>query len=143
MRTHGFRKWYANQCSRAHIDYPTREYLIGHKLPGQESSYNRMTEEDRLVEYIKAIPLLTVHSENRLQQQIQELQSNRLQNIEEIKHNVMRELKEEYKLISKREWETIKCEMKAIKEHILPEYYEYTGKPIHLDANYSDDPSVN
>ena len=50
----------------------------------------------------------------------------------------MTELKEEYKLISKREWELIKGEMKAIKEHILPEYYDYTGKPIHLDANYSD-----
>ena len=82
MRTHGFRKWYANQCSRAYIDYPTREYLIGHKLPGQESSYNRMTEEDRLVEYIKAIPLLTIHSETRLKQQIKELETERFQNLE-------------------------------------------------------------
>ncbi len=51
MKTHGFRKWYANQCSRSHIDYPIREYLIGHRLPGQDSSYNRMTEEDRLSGY--------------------------------------------------------------------------------------------
>ncbi|MGC2308334.1 MAG: tyrosine-type recombinase/integrase [Nitrososphaeraceae archaeon] len=138
MRTHGFRKWYANQCSRAHIDYPTREYLIGHKPPGQESSYNRMTEEDRVVEYIKAIPLLTIHSETRLKQQIQELKSERFQNSEEIYHKVMTELKQEYKLISKREWEMMKGEMKAIKEDILPEYYNFTGKPIHLDANYSD-----
>lgn len=50
----------------------------------------------------------------------------------------MTELKEEYKLISKTEWETMKIEMKAIKENILPEYYKYTGTPIHLDASYSD-----
>jgi integrase len=69
MRTHGFRKFYANQCSRAHIDYPTREYLIGHKLPGQELSYNRLTEEDRLAEYVKVIPHLTINPTQRLKQE--------------------------------------------------------------------------
>jgi len=98
-----------------------------------------MTEEDRLTEYFKAIPLLTIHSESRLQQQIQDLQSDRHQNIEEIKRKVITELKEENQLIPKREWEKMKAEMKAIKESILPEFYEATGKPIHLDANYSDD----
>jgi integrase len=73
MRTHGFRKWYANQCSRAQVDYPTREYLIGHRLPGQEPSYNRMTEEDRLSEYVKAIPFLTIDPTQRLKQENQEL----------------------------------------------------------------------
>ena len=110
MRTHGFRKWYANQCSRAHIDYPTREYLIGHKLPGQESSYNRMTEEDRLVEYIKAIPLLTIHSETRLKQQIKELQTEHFQNLEDVHKKWLTELKDQYSLIPKREWETMKVE---------------------------------
>jgi hypothetical protein len=73
MMTHGFRKWYANQCSRAHIDYPTREYLIGHRLPGQEPSYNRMTEEDRLAEYVKAIPYLTINPNQRLKDEIQQI----------------------------------------------------------------------
>lgn len=92
-----------------------------------------------LAEYVRAIPLLTIHSESRLEQQIQEIQSNRLQNIEEIKHKVLTELKDKYRLISKSEWELMKGEMKAIKEDILPEYYKSTGKGIHLDANYSDD----
>jgi site-specific recombinase XerD len=78
MRTHGFRKFYANQCSRAHIDYPTREYLIGHRLPGQEPSYNRMTEEDRLNEYVKAIPYLTIfESTEGLQNRVNELEFER------------------------------------------------------------------
>jgi hypothetical protein len=50
----------------------------------------------------------------------------------------MTQLKQEYKLISKTEWEMMMGEMKVIKEEILPEYYEYTGKPIHLDADYSN-----
>lgn len=69
---------------------------------------------------------------------IQQLQSDRLQNVEEIKNKVMTELKEEYKLISKSEWELMKGEMRAIKEDILSEYYKYTCTGIHLDANYSD-----
>lgn len=32
----------------------------------------------------------------------------------------------------------MKGEMIAIKEHILSEYCEHIGIPIHLDANYSD-----
>ena len=104
-----------------------------------DANYIRTTEEDRLTEYVKAIPLLTIHSESRLEQQIQELKSERFQNSEEIYNKVMTELKQEYKLISKREWEMMKGEMKAIKESILPEFYEATGKPIHLDANYLDD----
>lgn len=89
MRTHGFRKFYANQCSRAHIDYPTREYLIGHKLPGQESSYNRLTEEDRLNEYAKAIPYLTIfESKEGLQNRVNELESERSQEIDGLKQRL-------------------------------------------------------
>ena len=97
-----------------------------------------MTEEDRLVEYIKAIPLLTIHSETRLKQQIKELETERFQNLEDVHKKWLTELKDQYSLIPRREWETMKVEMKAIKEDILPEYYKSTGKPIHLDASYTD-----
>ena len=83
MRTHGFRKWHANQCSRAHIDYPTREYLIGHKLPGQEPSYNRMTEEDRLNEFVNAIPLLTIDPSANLKDRVKELEGEQAQRLAE------------------------------------------------------------
>jgi hypothetical protein len=143
MRTHGFRKFFANQCSRAQVDYPTREYLIGHKLPGQESSYNRMTEEDRLVEYMKAVPLLTIHSESRLKQQIHELQTGHLQNIEEVHHKWLQELKDQYSLIPISDWELMKVEMVYIRENIIPAYnrqqtQEQDGTLVHLDADYTD-----
>jgi integrase len=88
MRTHGFRKFYANQCSRAHIDYPTREYLIGHRLPGQEPSYNRMTEEDRLAEYVKAIPFLTIDSNQRLKDEIQQINHKHSEEFERLKREL-------------------------------------------------------
>jgi integrase len=141
MRTHGFRKFFANQCSRAQVDYPTREYLIGHKLPGQEPSYNRMTEEDRLVEYMKAAQLLTIRSESRLEQQIQELQSGQLQNIHEVHKKWEEELKGKYSLIPKREWECMKGEMKFIREYIIPTYNMQRLKKqkptLHFDSNYN------
>ena len=74
---------YANQCSRAHIDYPTREYLIGHKLPGQEPSYNRMTEEDRLNEFVNAIPLLTIDPSANLKDRVKELEGEQAQRLAE------------------------------------------------------------
>ncbi len=99
MRTHGFRKWHANQCSRTHIDYPTREYLIGHKLPGQEPSYNRMTEEDRLNEFVKAIPLLTIDPSANLKDRVKELETERNQEITLLKSKYAM-LEQEYQQFS-------------------------------------------
>jgi integrase len=73
MRTHGFRKFFINQCDRSNTNFSVREHLVGHKLPNQDSHYIRKTEEEMLAEYVKAIPLLTIHSEGRLEHQIQEL----------------------------------------------------------------------
>ena len=61
---------------RAGVQYTTREYLSGHRLPGQDSSYLRLSEEDRLVEYRKAMDLLTISSEGKLRQQIQNKESD-------------------------------------------------------------------
>lgn len=70
MITHGFRKFFITNLDRAGVLWSTREYLSGHKLPGQDASYVRATEEDRLLEYVKALDLLTISSESKLRQQI-------------------------------------------------------------------------
>ena len=141
MRSHGFRKFVITTMVKAGVKDTHRRYLTNHAQVGQDASYVLPTEDEILEEYIKAIPLLTIHSETRLKQQVKELQTERFQNLEDVHKKWLTELKDQYSLIPKREWEIMKVEMKAIKEHILPEYYEYTGTPIHLDANYSDDPS--
>jgi hypothetical protein len=57
IRTHGFRKFFINQCDKVNIIYSVREHLVGHTMPNQDPSYIRKTEEDMLSEYVKAIPL--------------------------------------------------------------------------------------
>jgi integrase len=76
MQSHGFRKFAITQMIKAKVDYSTREYLVGHKHSrGLDVNYDRSTEEDRLQEYLKALDLLTINSENRLKRQIHQLES--------------------------------------------------------------------
>jgi hypothetical protein len=67
---HGFRKQYVTTLDRVNVQYSTREFLVGHKLPGLDKSYLRLSEEDRLAEYAKAIDMLTISYEGKLKQQI-------------------------------------------------------------------------
>jgi integrase len=73
MESHGFRKFANTQMIKAGVDYNAKEYLLGHrKSLGLDTSYDRTPEEDRLQEYLKAMDLLTISPENRLQLQMQE-----------------------------------------------------------------------
>ncbi len=65
MRSHGFRKFFITQCDRSGMSFTVREYLSGHKLANQDASYIRTSEEDRLAEYVKAIPLFTIDPTQR------------------------------------------------------------------------------
>ena len=71
MRTHGFRKFFINQCDRANMNYAVREYLAGHKLLNQDPHYIRRAEEDMLAEYVKDIDALTINQEPRMRKQIE------------------------------------------------------------------------
>lgn len=88
MRTHGFRKFFITQCDKANLNFTVREYLSGHKLPNMDASYIRTTEEDRLAEYIKAIDFLTVNPTKRLQEKVQELESEQAQEIAMLKERL-------------------------------------------------------
>ena len=72
MRSHGFRKYYVTQSIKTKVDYNAREYLVGHRLPRDDPSYDRTPEEDRLSEYAKVIDLLTISSENKLKERVAE-----------------------------------------------------------------------
>jgi integrase len=84
-KTHGFRKFFITQCDRAGMPFTTREYLSGHRLPNQDASYIRMTEEDRLAEYVKVIPLLTMDPTQRLERENQELRKDYLAELGELR----------------------------------------------------------
>jgi len=76
MQSHGFRKFAITMMKKAKVDFSDREYLVGHKHSrGLDVNYDRTTEEDRLSEYLKAVDLLTINSENRLKIKIQQLET--------------------------------------------------------------------
>lgn len=88
MRTHGFRKFFITQCDRANMNFTIREYLSGHRLPNQDAHYNLRTEEDRLFEYVKAIPLLTIVPTQRLEKKVKELEGQQTEEIVQQKERV-------------------------------------------------------
>lgn len=85
MTSHGFRKFFINQCDKAHLNYTTWKHLAGHKLQDTDASYLRKHEEDILAEYVKAIPLLSIDSKQRLQTRVKELESERSQEMIELR----------------------------------------------------------
>jgi site-specific recombinase XerD len=93
-QSHGFRKAAITQMIKAKVDYDSREYLVGHKgSRGLGVNYDRTTEEDRLAEYLKAVDLLTINSENRLKRKIHQLESEHSE-----------------------EWNALKSEMNELKQ---------------------------
>jgi integrase len=94
MRSHGFRKFFITQCDKANLNFTVREYLSGHKLPNMDANYIRTTEEDRLAEYVKAIPLLTIDPTQRLKQENQDLKTNQAKELKELRSQVEQHTKE-------------------------------------------------
>ena len=88
MSSHGFRKFFITQCVRANINHSTWKCLVGHKLPKPDDSYVLTTEEDRLAEYVRAIPLLTINQNQKLQQENHDLKVTQAQEIDRLKTQI-------------------------------------------------------
>ncbi len=71
-RSHGFRKAWVTNAIKAKMEYNAREYLVGHRLPRVDPSYDRTSEEDRLSEYKKVIDLLAISPEDKLRKEVQD-----------------------------------------------------------------------
>jgi hypothetical protein len=69
---HGFRKWYKTQCEMSGMKPINIEKLMGHSL-GMSDSYYRATTDEILEDYLKAVPSLTISSENKLQKQMEQV----------------------------------------------------------------------
>lgn len=77
-RAHGFRKFFTTQLVNVRINPEIREMLLGHKI-GLSSAYYRPTENDILVEYEKAIDVLTIDPANRLRKKVEKLEVEKSQ----------------------------------------------------------------
>lgn len=69
---HGLRKWFKTRCEMAGMKPINVEILMGHST-GISDSYYRATENELLNDYLKAVPLLTISDDHRLQKQIEEV----------------------------------------------------------------------
>ena len=78
---HGLRKWFKTQCEMSGMKSINIEVLMGHSI-GISDSYYKITEDDLLKEYLKALEFLTVSNKNQLQKQYEQIQ---LQNQNDIK----------------------------------------------------------
>jgi hypothetical protein len=72
---HGFRKWFKTQCEKSGMKSINIEILMGHSI-GISDSYYRITDEELLEEYLKAVDLLTINENNILRSQLTELSDN-------------------------------------------------------------------
>lgn len=68
---HGFRKFFTKQLVESKLNPEIREMLLGHKI-GLASCYYKPTEQEMLVEYYKAVNLLTINEENRLKLKLEQ-----------------------------------------------------------------------
>jgi hypothetical protein len=73
MLFHGIRKYVNHALVNAGCDIIAKELLIGHSAPGLEGSYLRLTENELLAEFVKAIPALSLSQEHGLTQQVDQL----------------------------------------------------------------------
>jgi integrase len=82
MITHGFRKFAITQMAKAKVDFSDREYLVGHKFSrGLDVNYHRTTEDEKLIEWSKAINFLTIDPAHHLQHELKLIQGETNQKI--------------------------------------------------------------
>ena len=95
MSSHGLRKFAISMMIKSGVDYNARECLVGHRHSrGLDIHYDRTSEEDRLAEYVKAIPLLTIAPTQRLEQENHDLKLTQAQEIAQLREEVRRFQKE-------------------------------------------------
>jgi integrase len=96
-RANGFRKFVNTMMVKAKVNPVVKEMLLGHTT-GLDDNYYRPSEDDLLQEYLKAVDLLTINNEHRLQRQVAEL-TNKTNDNEYIIRTKLEEKDNEIKLM--------------------------------------------
>jgi integrase len=78
--THGFRFFFKSQLVLAKVDPDLRELLLGHSpLKDLKLIYTKMSEDEMLDEYMKAVDNLTIDPANRLRKKVEKLEVEKTQ----------------------------------------------------------------
>jgi hypothetical protein len=109
MLFHGIRKYVNHALVNSGVDVIAKELLIGHSPPGLEGSYLRLTENELLIQFLKAVPMLSLSQEHELKQQVDELRIEVADlNVLKAAYNELRQQKEQdegYIAHLQEEWE--------------------------------------
>jgi hypothetical protein len=81
---HGLRKWFKTRCEIAGMKSINIEKLMGHSI-GISDSYYRATENELLDDYLRAVPILAISNERRLQKQMEDVMERSRENDVNIK----------------------------------------------------------
>jgi len=104
---------------KAEIDFSDRHALLGHKSNvSNDLNYDRTEDKDRLLAYVKAIPLLTIDPNQRLEQENQDLKVTQAQEIARLKTHL--ESREEKDRKISEEWQALKREMDELRKFVFP-----------------------
>jgi integrase len=100
MLDHAFRKFTISQMEKANMKYEAREFLTAHKTSrGLDNNYLRMSVEDRLTEYLKVIPYLTISQEHVYREKYMEADltaNQKLESLRKEKDRELQDMKEKY-----------------------------------------------
>jgi integrase len=88
-RAHAFRKFFDTNLVRAEVGYGKKERLLGHSLK-LDDNYLRLDEKEILHDYLKAVDLLTINNEDRLQQKVAILEEQKADDLERMKLELLR-----------------------------------------------------
>jgi integrase len=95
MLDHAFRKFTISQMEKSNMKYEAREFLTSHKTSrGLDKNYLRMSVSDRLTEYLKAIPYLTISQEHIYREKYMEADLTASQKLESLRKEKDRELQD-------------------------------------------------
>ena len=97
---HGLRKWFKTRCEISGMKSINIEILMGHSI-GISDSYYKITEDELLTEYLKAVTHLIISDESRLENQVSEMLSRNQKDTNLINHKILEKEKEIKYLISK------------------------------------------
>ena len=97
---HGLRKWFKTRCEISGMKSINIEILMGHSI-GISDSYYKITEDELLTEYLKAVKHLAISNEILLQNQVSEVLSKNQQDTNLINDKILEKEKEIKFLITK------------------------------------------
>ncbi|HET7148466.1 MAG TPA: hypothetical protein VFI73_08215 [Candidatus Nitrosopolaris sp.] len=81
---HGFRKWFKTRCEMSSMRPINIEILMNHST-GISDSYYRATENELFEDYLRAVDLLTINEEHKLEKQLAELREKTMDDVYVIK----------------------------------------------------------